>query len=41
MRLRVCGIKLPTFRDSMAEVPTIHIPYKKDLIKSALNDTTL
>lgn len=23
----------------MAEVPTIHKPYKKDLIKSALNDT--
>ncbi|WML29235.1 TIR domain-containing protein [Neobacillus sp. OS1-32] len=31
--------KLPAFRDSMAEVPTLHLPFKKDLIKSALNDT--
>jgi len=30
--------KLPRFRDSMASVPTLHIPYKKNLIKSALND---
>lgn len=30
--------KLPAFRDSMDKVPTIHIPNKKDLIKSALND---
>lgn len=30
---------LPVFRDSMKNVPTLHIPYKKDLIKSALNDT--
>lgn len=30
--------KLPDFRDSMAEVPTIHLPYKKDLIQKALND---
>ncbi|MCC2252160.1 hypothetical protein JUJ52_19710 [Virgibacillus sp. AGTR] len=29
---------LPSFRDSMAEVPTIHLPFKKDLIKNALND---
>lgn len=29
---------LPTFRDSMANVPTIHIPNKKALIKQALND---
>jgi len=31
--------KLPKFRDSMSSVPTIHIPNKKDLIESALNDT--
>jgi hypothetical protein len=29
---------LPIFRDSMSNVPTIHIPNKKVLIKSALND---
>lgn len=31
--------KIPAFRDSMGEVPTIHVPYKKELIKSALSDT--
>ena len=30
--------KLPIFRDSMGNVPTIHIPLKKELIKSALED---
>lgn len=30
--------KLPIFRDSMGNVPTIHVPYKKDLIKKALED---
>jgi hypothetical protein len=30
--------KLPIFRDSLANVPTIHIPNKKELIKSALNN---
>lgn len=29
---------LPVFRNSMDEVPTIHIPNKKTLIKSALNN---
>ena len=29
---------LPAFRDSMANVPTIHIPNKKELIRKALND---
>ena len=29
---------LPIFRDSMKDVPTLHIPMKKDLIKSALSD---
>lgn len=32
---------LPIFRDSMTNVPTIHIPYKKELIKNALNDPDL
>ena len=31
--------KLPIFRDSMGEVPTLHVPLKQNLIKSALNDT--
>lgn len=30
---------LPKFRDSMSEVPTIHIPNKKSLIEKALNDS--
>lgn len=30
---------IPIFRDSMNKVPTLHIPYKKELIRSALNDT--
>lgn len=30
--------KLPIFRDSMHNVPTMHIPNKKILIRSALND---
>lgn len=30
--------KLPIFRDSMNSVPTIHVPYKKALIKLALED---
>lgn len=30
--------KLPIFRDSMDSVATLHVPYKKDLIKSALDD---
>lgn len=31
--------KLPMFRDSMKDVPTLHVPNKKDLIKKALNDS--
>jgi hypothetical protein len=31
--------KLPIFRDSMNEVPTIHIPLKQELITNALNDS--
>ena len=30
---------LPIFRDSIKNVPTLHIPRKKDLITSALKDT--
>jgi hypothetical protein len=30
--------KLPIFRDSMKEVPTLHVPMKKELIKSALEN---
>lgn len=32
---------LPTFRDRVNAVPTLHIPYKKDLIRSALKDSDL
>jgi hypothetical protein len=31
--------KLPTFRDSMESVPTMHLPYKKALIRKALEDS--
>jgi|SRR5690554_5760036 hypothetical protein len=31
--------KLPRFRDLMLNVPTLHIPNKKNLIRSALNDS--
>ena len=30
--------KLPTFRDSMGNVPTLHVPNKKTLIQQALED---
>ena len=30
--------KLPKLRDSMADVPTLHVPNKKSLIKKALQD---
>lgn len=30
--------KLPVFRDSMSNVPTLHVPLKQSLIKSALSD---
>ncbi|MCY3820153.1 MAG: hypothetical protein OXH52_12445 [Gammaproteobacteria bacterium] len=29
---------LPKFRDSMGDVPTIHVPNKKSLIRKALED---
>jgi hypothetical protein len=31
--------KLPAFRDLMGDVPTLHIPHKKSLIRDALNDS--
>ncbi|MBF3653965.1 hypothetical protein ISF86_29930 [Burkholderia pseudomallei] len=31
--------KLPKFRDSMHEVPTLHVPMNKDLITKSLNDS--
>lgn len=31
--------KLPVFRDNMENVPTLHIPFKKNLIKKALEDS--
>lgn len=33
--------KLPVFRDNMDKVATLHVPYKKELIKSALEDPDL
>ena len=30
--------KLPAFRDNMSKVATLHVPYKKSLITSALKD---
>ena len=30
--------RLPAFRDNMDQVPTLHIPYKQELIKRAIND---
>lgn len=37
-KIRELWGQLPTFRDSMDNVPTIHVPYKKDLIRTALNN---
>lgn len=31
--------KLPRFRDSMGEVPTLHVPNKKELIRQSLKNT--
>lgn len=30
--------KLPIFRDSMSKIPTLHIPFKKDIIEMSLNN---
>jgi hypothetical protein len=40
IRKQIMGLwdNLPIFRDSQHKVPTMHIPNKKDLIRSALND---
>ena len=37
-QIRTLWDNLPIFRDSMAAVPTIHIPSKKSLIKKVLED---
>ncbi|MCF1267350.1 toll/interleukin-1 receptor domain-containing protein [Morganella morganii] len=37
-QIRNLWSRIPTFRDSMNKVPTIHIPMKKDLIKQTLTD---
>ena len=33
--------QVPIFRDSKHKVPVLHIPYKKDFIRNALNDSDL
>ena len=40
MRKQVTDLwnKLPKFRDNMDKVATLHVPYKKSLITSALKD---
>lgn len=37
-QIRDLWARLPTFRDSMSSVPTIHVPNKKHLIRRALED---
>lgn len=31
--------KLPIFRDSMSQVPTLHVPIKKEIIEASLKDS--
>ena len=31
--------KLPIFRDSMSQVPTLHVPIKKEIIETSLKDS--
>lgn len=38
VQVRELWDKLPVFRDSMNNVATLHVPYKKSLIESALRD---
>ena len=38
-KIRNLWDKLPIFRNSMSNVPTMHVPNKKILIKKALNDS--
>ncbi|NGQ93467.1 hypothetical protein G5V65_21580 [Rhodobacter sp. HX-7-19] len=40
-RIRNLWANVPVFRDSVHKVPTLHVPWAKDLIKLALNDTDL
>lgn len=37
-QVKILWDKLPIFRDSMCKVPTIHLPFNKDLIIQALQD---
>lgn len=37
--VRMLWDKIPVFRDSMKLVPTLHIPMKKEIIRTALNNT--
>ncbi|MFL5012725.1 TIR domain-containing protein [Rhizobium sp.] len=38
-KIRELWSNLPVFRDSLQKVPTLHVPMKKELIRSALADT--
>lgn len=38
-QIRSLWDNLPVFRDNMYKVPTLHVPYKKDLIRNALLDS--
>jgi hypothetical protein len=40
-KIRNLWDSLPVFRDSMQDVPTLHIPNRKELIKKALEDADL
>nr|WP_245488685.1 hypothetical protein [Rhizobium ruizarguesonis] len=37
-KLKELWNNLPVFRDSLGKVPTLHVPMKKELIRSALVD---
>ena len=37
-KIRNLWDKVPAFRNAMTDVPTLHVPNKKVLIKKALND---
>lgn len=38
-QIKILWNNLPAFRDNMDKVPTLHIPNKKELIRSALSDS--
>ena len=43
IRMQITSLwdKLPKFRDSMSDVPTVHVPHRKSLIERALRDKDL